>query len=570
MGLKIGEVFRDYCCLTVTATGARATLLADVTCQVYDETGAAFGAAIVATETSNGWYYAQFTPDTAGVWTTDWSKTANPGNYTFHYPYKLFHVGAGQEADICTRLGAPAGASVSADILAVDNFVDELEGRLTAARAGYIDELAAANLPTDVSAVKTVVDAIKAKTDNLPADPADDSDLDTSIGVIDAFHDVPAQNAVTNLQMRDIIGNKTDEPAFFVAGTHSLMRYAKAGALTGGGVSYSGVCDVGMGASTTTIVCDDLKGFGDDYFNTDWVMEIGLNDNSHGNAPEGNAPRDIQDYVSATGTFTTAAFSANVEANDRIIVTKRHLQLVDKTALAATPTVDSFAYKISKYLADGDGDFATGTALPSNVSLYDIIAGANGIPVFPAAAAPANDVSLAEVLRAIYDDTDALDTRLTAARAGYLDKLANRLQTRTWPSPYQKEVVLTNGAGDKSLPTVTLPNISGTIVHVYAGFKWRMQENTNAGANKLNGAQNIQVRVDTPGAWADAINFGDDLFGTAANTREGGDCAIGTIDLVGTVTAFNDGYEFQWDEAVADQSNLVFNDVQTFLIVSYY
>jgi hypothetical protein len=37
---------------------------------------------------------------------------------------------------------------------------------------------------TDLPAVKTVVDAIKLKTDNLPTDPADDSDLDTAIAAI--------------------------------------------------------------------------------------------------------------------------------------------------------------------------------------------------------------------------------------------------------------------------------------------------------------------------------------------------------------------------------------------------
>lgn len=55
-----------------------------------------------------------------------------------------------QTGDSFARLGAPAGASVSADILAIDNFVDDLESRLTAARAGYLDELAAANIPADI------------------------------------------------------------------------------------------------------------------------------------------------------------------------------------------------------------------------------------------------------------------------------------------------------------------------------------------------------------------------------------------------------------------------------------
>jgi hypothetical protein len=46
-----------------------------------------------------------------------------------------------QTGDSFARLGAPAGASIAADLLAIDNFVDDLETRLTAARAGYLDNL---------------------------------------------------------------------------------------------------------------------------------------------------------------------------------------------------------------------------------------------------------------------------------------------------------------------------------------------------------------------------------------------------------------------------------------------
>lgn len=45
----------------------------------------------------------------------------------------------------------------------------------------------------------------------------------------------------------------------------------------------------------------------------------------------------------------------------------------------------------------------SGTALPSNTSLYGVLAGATGVTTYPAAAAPASGVSLAEVIRAIYD-----------------------------------------------------------------------------------------------------------------------------------------------------------------------
>lgn len=66
-----------------------------------------------------------------------------------------------QSGDAFTRLGAPAGASVSADILVID---------------GYIDTEVAAIL----AAVDTEVAAIKAKTDNLPAAPAAVGDIPTA------------------------------------------------------------------------------------------------------------------------------------------------------------------------------------------------------------------------------------------------------------------------------------------------------------------------------------------------------------------------------------------------------
>lgn len=41
--------------------------------------------------------------------------------------------------DLTARLGTPAGASLAADLLTIDNLVDDLEGRLTAARATDLD-----------------------------------------------------------------------------------------------------------------------------------------------------------------------------------------------------------------------------------------------------------------------------------------------------------------------------------------------------------------------------------------------------------------------------------------------
>jgi len=67
----------------------------------------------------------------------------------------------------------------------------------------------------------------------------------------------------------------------------------------------------------------------------------------------------------------------------------------------------------------------TGTALPTNQSLYDVLAGANGIATFPAAAAAANGVSMAEVSR--YISENQLGTLVSKAYAdltGYDDAAA--------------------------------------------------------------------------------------------------------------------------------------------------
>lgn len=138
-----------------------------------------------------------------------------------------------------------------------------------------------------------------------------------------------------------------------------------------------------------------------------------------------------------------------------------------------------------------------------------------------------------------------------------------------WSTP-QALVTIPAVAADQSLPDVTVAELpaGATVVRAVAMFKYRIVANTNAGDNKLNGAQEIQVRTDAPGAWTDGINFVDDQFSIAASTREGGDVAIGAIDIGATVTG-NDTYNFQWDEAVADLASLTFADVQTGLRIYF-
>jgi hypothetical protein len=118
-----------------------------------------------------------------------------------------------------------------------------------------------------------------------------------------------------------------------------------------------GICAAGMGASTTIIVCENLAGFGTGYFNGKYYIQVIKNNNAVGIAPECEY-RKITDYVSATGTFTTKAFSANVEASDEIIVI--HSKLVD--------------YQFVAYKTAG----AFNWTVPADVNFVDIMVGGGG------------------------------------------------------------------------------------------------------------------------------------------------------------------------------------------------
>jgi hypothetical protein len=140
-----------------------------------------------------------------------------------------------------------------------------------------------------------------------------------------------------------------------------------------------------------------------------------------------------------------------------------------------------------------------------------------------------------------------------------------------------KEEVQLDAAGI----TVALPDIvvstlpTGAVVQkAIVMFKFRMIENIYAGVNKLNGAtvaatsQVIQIRDDSPSAYADAINFVDDFFTLADSARKGGDVIIGTED-VSSIVDGNDTYNLRFLLGKADQDYIQFNDCQVGLRIWY-
>lgn len=100
---------------------------------------------------------------------------------------------------------------------------------------------------------------VKAKTDNLPTDPADQSQVesaittahtttDSKIDVIDGYHDVPTADSADNAQMRDVIGNKTDthDGNSIRALTHTLEEH----------IHKDSKC-YPTGANPVTVTCGD-------------------------------------------------------------------------------------------------------------------------------------------------------------------------------------------------------------------------------------------------------------------------------------------------------------------------
>jgi len=144
-------------------------------------------------------------------------------------------------------------------------------------------------------------------------------------------------------------------------------------------------------------------------------------------------------------------------------------------------------------------------------------------------------------------------------------------------SDIQAAVTITNAAQDLSLPDVPVSGLpsglpSGIIItRVLALFKYRVVEDTSGAQNALTlggGTPAIQVRKDTPGAWADGIDLIEDLFLCAASTIEGGDVLVGNTDLSGTVDE-EDTYNFQMDDVLVDNNNLVLRDIQCGLRVEW-
>lgn len=137
----------------------------------------------------------------------------------------------------------------------------------------------------------------------------------------------------------------------------------------------------------------------------------------------------------------------------------------------------------------------------------------------------------------------------------------------------QPTVVLPAVAANLSLPSVTIPADaipSGAVIRrVTAGISFRKGVESSAALNAVAGDQEIQVRIDTPGTFINAIHIEDNTLSHAASSTEGGVLIMGSDDVSSEVSVVNATYEFQWTLAVVDGASITLHDVQTYLLVEY-
>jgi len=131
------------------------------------------------------------------------------------------------------------------------------------------------------------------------------------------------------------------------------------------GLWMFGECDPAMAASTTVIVCPNLAGFPDDIFNDEFWMQVIHNDDAPGTPPEREWMR-ITDYVGATGTFTTDAFSVNVEADDLVAIVHESIMSIEVmgygTLDTSSTTVPADSTRAAAYAWEND-DYYKGCSL---------------------------------------------------------------------------------------------------------------------------------------------------------------------------------------------------------------
>lgn len=212
----------------------------------------------------------------------------------------------------------------------LDNYVDELETRLSAARAGYLDELAAANIPADIDALYDASDEWTTATDvnvaSMDADAIGVGDIATGAVDADAMDvdgseltaiDLPNQTMnIAGTLTGNVIGDVTGKVDGTVAGVTPAAVGAEMGladgAITGDKLAASAGTKLAVADASFEYVTGKTK---EDYFQLMHSHHFGVvtvTDNGNGThtAVYRNVAND-GDMVSVTYAFPEGDRTSN-------------------------------------------------------------------------------------------------------------------------------------------------------------------------------------------------------------------------------------------------------------------
>ena len=305
------------------------------------------------------------------------------------------------EMEARTLLAASYGTAANQTNIETDT--QDIQSRLPAALVGgaidadvssiQASAITAASIATDaITAAKIATDAIGA------AELAADAVAEIADGVWDEILTGATHNIATSAgrRLRNIAGlTETD----------------------------SAVDDPGAAATTTAFNTDLTEA--DDHWND--TLIVFTSGTLIGQA------KPILDYANTNGAITLdEALTAAPADNDEFVIFSTHIhpiaQIQSGLATAANQTT---MLGVIGALTDAaaTGDPTTDTIMQYIKQLVNILVGSDGVATFPSSAAPGNNISLAEVIRAIYDDSNELQGDW--ANAGRLDAILDARASQT-------------------------------------------------------------------------------------------------------------------------------------------
>jgi hypothetical protein len=156
-----------------------------------------------------------------------------------------------------------------------------------------------------------------------------------------------------------------------------------------------------------------------------------------------------------------------------------------------------------------------------------------------------------------------LDTVLTRVPAEVTQRAKSSFKVTEKFFADSTRITVTGTAGSQTIKSnfaISLIPSGVTIDYVHILVFSQVVENTNASANKVNGAQYIQVQKAVGGTWTNAVAIVDDALRVPASTRDMGRLLGAPVDCKSEVTG-NGNYDLQWTSAQVDLASMYFDDI---------